>query len=125
MHLHSGRLVNNLEVTTTIDPNSSNVLRDIQEQLHLMRTEVGNMSNQVNNLSGRMGSIETLRVRRSSRSEHSNDNPRNPRRLIHHRNHHHNPHQGHHDFDDPNHSERSNDYHQRPVHPRNRQYNRN
>ena len=92
MYLRSGRLVHNLEVIATMDPDSNNILRDIQEQLHLMRTEVGNMSNQVNNLSRRMESIETLRVRQSSGSEHSNDNPRNPQRPIHRRNHHHNPH---------------------------------
>ena len=109
MHLRSGRLVHNLEVIANMDPNSSNVLRDIQEQLHLMRTEVGNMSNQVNNLSGRMKSIETLRVRQFSGSEHSNDNPRNPRRPIHRRNHHNNSQHGHHDFVDPYHSEHSND----------------
>ena len=63
MHLCSGRLVHNLEGIITMDPNSSNVLRDIQEQLHLMRTEVSNMSNHINNLSRRMESIETLQVR--------------------------------------------------------------
>ena len=63
MHLCSGRLVHNLEGIATMDPNSSNVLRDIQEQLHLMRTEVSNMSNHINNLSRRMESIETLQVR--------------------------------------------------------------
>lgn len=125
MHLRSGRLVHNLEVIATMDPNSSNVLRDIQEQLQLMRTEMGNMSNQMNNLSGRMESIESLQIRQSSESEHSNDNHRNPQRPVSRRNRHHNQHQGHNDFDDPNDSERSNDYRQRPVHPRNRQYNRN
>ena len=75
MHLRNDRRVHNLEVIATMDPDSNNVLRDIQEQLHLIRTEVGNMSNQINNLSGRMESIETLRVRPSSGSEHSNDNP--------------------------------------------------
>ena len=69
MHLRSGRLVHNLEVIATMDPNSSNVLRDIQEQLQLMRTEISNMSNQMNNLSGRMESIETLQIRQSSESE--------------------------------------------------------
>ena len=90
MHLRSGRLVNNPEVIATMDPNSSNVLRDIQEQLQLMRTEMSNMSNQMNNLSGRMESIETLQVRQFSESEHSNDNPRNPQRPVPHRNRHHN-----------------------------------
>ena len=60
MHLYSGYLVHNLEVIPTMDPNSNNILRDIQEQLQLMRTEMSNMSNQMNNLSGRMESIETL-----------------------------------------------------------------
>ena len=60
MHLRSGRLVHNLEVIATMDPNSSDALRDIQEQLHLMRAEVSNMSNQINDLSRRMESIETL-----------------------------------------------------------------
>ena len=78
MHLHSDHLVHNLEVIATMDPNSSNVLRDIQEQLQLMRTKMGNMSNQMNNLSGRMESIESLQIRQSSESEHSNDNHRNP-----------------------------------------------
>ena len=74
MHLRSGRLVHNLEVIATMDPSSSNVLRDIQEQLQLMRTDVRNMSNQINNLSRRIKSIETLQVRQFSGSEHSNDN---------------------------------------------------
>jgi hypothetical protein len=44
MHLCSSRLVHNLEVIATMDPNSNNILRDIQEQLQLMRTEMSNMS---------------------------------------------------------------------------------
>jgi hypothetical protein len=55
MHLHSGRLVHNLEVIATMNSNSSNVLRDIQEQLQLMRMEMSNMSNQMNNLFGEDG----------------------------------------------------------------------
>jgi hypothetical protein len=78
MHLHSGRLVHNLEIIATMDPNSSNVLRYIQEQLQFMRTEMSNMSNQINNLSGRMESIKILQVRQSNESEHFNDNHRNP-----------------------------------------------
>ena len=39
MHLRSGRLVHNLEVIATMNPNSSNVLRDIQELLQLIRNE--------------------------------------------------------------------------------------
>ena len=74
MHRWSGCLVHNVEVIATMDPSSSNVLKDIHEQLKLMQMDVSNMSNQVNNLSGRMESIETLRVRQSSGSEHSNDN---------------------------------------------------
>ena len=74
MHRWSGRLVHNVEVIATMDPSSSNVLRDILEQLQLKRTNVSNMSNQINNLSRRMKSIETLQVRQSSGSEHSNDN---------------------------------------------------
>ena len=74
MHLRSGRLVHNLEVKATMDPDSDNVLRDIQEQLHLMRTKVSNMSNQINNLSRRMESIKTLQIRQSSESEYSNEN---------------------------------------------------
>jgi hypothetical protein len=31
VHLRSGRLVHNLEVIATMDPNSSNALRDTQE----------------------------------------------------------------------------------------------
>ena len=120
MHLRSGRLVHNLEVIATMDPNSSNVLRDIQEQLQLIRTEMSNISNQMNNRSGRMESIETLQIRQSSESEHSSDNHRNPQRPVPRRNRHHNQHQGHNDFDDPHDSKRSNDYRQRPVHPRNR-----
>ena len=69
MHLRNGCLVHNLEVIATMDPKSSNVFRDIQEQLQLMRTEMSNMSNQMNNLSGRMESIETLQIRQSSESE--------------------------------------------------------
>jgi hypothetical protein len=60
IHLRTNRLVHNLKVIATMDPNSSNVLRDIQEQLQLMRKEISNMSNQMNNLSGRIESIETL-----------------------------------------------------------------
>jgi len=48
MYLRSNRLIHNLEVIATMDPNSSNVLRYIQEQLQLMRTEMRNMSNQMN-----------------------------------------------------------------------------
>jgi hypothetical protein len=44
MHLHNGRLIHNLEVISTIDLNSSNALRDIQEQLQLMQTKIKNMS---------------------------------------------------------------------------------
>jgi len=92
MHLHSGCLVHNLEVIATMDPNSSNVLRDIQEQLQLMRMEMSNMSNQMNNLSRRMKSIEILQIRQSSESEHSSDNHRNPQRPVPCRNRHHNQH---------------------------------
>jgi len=119
MHIRSGRLVHNLEVIVIMDPNSSNVLRDIQEQLQHMRTDMSNMSNQMNNLSGRMESLETLQVRQSSESEHSNDNHRNPQRPVPRRNRHHNQQQGHNDLVDPNGSERSNNYRQRPAHPRN------
>jgi hypothetical protein len=48
MYLRSNRLIHNLKVIATMDPNSSNVLRYIQEQLQLMRTEMRNMSNQMN-----------------------------------------------------------------------------
>jgi len=84
-----------------------------------------NMSNQMKNLSGRVESIETLQVKWSNESEHSSDNHRNPQRQVPHRNHQRNQHQGHNDFDDPNDSERSNDYRKKSVHPRNRQYNHN
>jgi hypothetical protein len=47
MYLRSNRLIHNLKVIATMDPNSSNVLRYIQEQLQLMRTEMRNMSNQM------------------------------------------------------------------------------
>ena len=64
MHLYSGRLVHNIEVIATMDSNSSNTLRDIQEQLQLMQTEMNNISNQMNNISRRVEeSIETLQVR--------------------------------------------------------------
>ena len=36
MNLRSGHLVHNLEVIVTMDPNSSNALIDIQEQLQLI-----------------------------------------------------------------------------------------
>ena len=111
MHLRSSRLVHNLEVTTTIDPNSSNVIRDIQEQLQLMRAEMSNMSNQMNNLSRRVESIETLQLKQSSKSEHFNNNCRNHQRLVSCKNHQHNHHQGYNDFDDPNDSEYSSNYH--------------
>ena len=45
MHRGSGRLVHNVEVIATMDPSSSNVLRDILEQLQLMQIDVSNMSN--------------------------------------------------------------------------------
>jgi len=77
------------------------------------------------NICGRVESIETLQVRKSSESEHSNDNHRNPQRPTPRKNCQHNHHHGHNDFDDPNNSERSNDYRQRPAHTKNRQYNRN
>jgi len=71
---------------------------------------MSNMSNQMNNLSGRMESIKTLQVRQSNESEHFNDNHRNPQRPVPHRNRQCIQYQGHNDFDDPNDSERSNDY---------------
>jgi hypothetical protein len=36
MHLWSSHLVQSPELIVTIDPNTSNVLRDIQDQLHLI-----------------------------------------------------------------------------------------
>jgi hypothetical protein len=62
MHLRSGHLVHNLEVTTTIDSNSSNVIRNIQGQLQLMRAEMSNMSNKMNNLSRRVESVAMSRL---------------------------------------------------------------
>jgi hypothetical protein len=56
MHLQRGHLVHNSEITIAIDPNSSNVLRDIQEHLQLMRANM-------NNFSERIESIETLQIR--------------------------------------------------------------
>jgi hypothetical protein len=57
MHLQRGHLVHNSEITVAIDPNSSNVLRDIQEHLQLMRANMTNFSE-------RIESIETLQIRR-------------------------------------------------------------
>ena len=56
MHLQRGHLAHNSEITVAIDPNSSNVLRDIQEHLQLMRANM-------NNFSERIESIETLQIR--------------------------------------------------------------
>jgi len=56
MHLQRGHLVHNSEIRVAIDPNSGNVLRDIQEHLQLMRANM-------NNFSERIESIETLQIR--------------------------------------------------------------
>jgi recombination DNA repair RAD52 pathway protein len=88
MHLRSGHLVHNLEVTATIDPNSSNVIRNIQEQLQLMRAEMSNMSNKMNNLSRRVESKETLQLKQYSKSEHFTNNYRNRQRPVPCKNHH-------------------------------------
>ena len=90
-----------------------------------MLTEMNNMTNQMNNLFRKVEFIETLLVRQFSESEHSNDHHKNPQRPVPRRNRQYNQHQDHNDFDEPNDSERSNDYRQRPTRPRNCQYNCN
>jgi len=64
-------------------------------------------------------SIETLQLKQYSKSEHFNNNYRNCQRPVPRKNHQHNHHQGYNDFDDPNDSEYSSNYHQRPIHPKN------
>lgn len=82
MHLQRGHLVHNSELTVAMDPNFNNILRDIQEQLQLMRANINNMSNQMNNFSEMIESIETLQIRQSSKSVHFNDNSRHRQRPI-------------------------------------------
>jgi septation ring formation regulator EzrA len=86
-----------------MDPNTSNVLRDIQEQLQLMRADM-------NNISERLKSIKTLQTKQSNENEIYNDNHRNRQRLVPRKNHQHDHHQGHNEFDDPNNIKYFNNY---------------
>jgi hypothetical protein len=74
MYLRSSHLVHNPKLTITKYLNTSDALRDIQEQSQLMQADVNNMSTQMNNLSKRVEFIKTLQTKQASEREHSNDN---------------------------------------------------
>jgi hypothetical protein len=76
----------------------SNSLRDIQEQLQLMCTQMTDLSNQITNLSKRVKSIKTFQVRQSNDNKHPNNNYQYHPMPIHNKHHNH----WHHDvYNDP------------------------
>jgi hypothetical protein len=93
-----------------MDPNTSNVLRDIQEQLQLMRADMNNMSTHMNNISERLKSIKTLQTKQSNENEIYNNNHSNRQRPVPRKNHQHDHHQGHNEFDDLNNIKYLNNY---------------